>query len=92
MKHIVNPNSFAYLYSSPYTRCVQTAIQIAKDFKDAGGKELKISIEYGLAENITYGQVYFSKISDGKITENFSLHIIIKTVMGKLCTILLINI
>ena len=71
LKHIINPETFSYLYSSPWTRCIQTAIQIAKGFKDAVGKELKILIEYGLAENITYGQVYFPKISDGKITEDF---------------------
>lgn len=71
LKHIVKPETFAYLYSSPYTRCIQTAIQIAKGFKDAGGKELKIRVEYGLAENINYGKEYLPKIDNGEITEDF---------------------
>ena len=71
MKHIVKPESFAYLYASPYTRCIQTAIQISKGFKDAGGKELKIRVEYGLAENINFGQIYLPKISEGTISEDF---------------------
>jgi hypothetical protein len=36
-------------------------IQISKGFKDAGGKELKIRVEYGLAENINFGQLYLLK-------------------------------
>ena len=28
LNHIQDPNTFAYLYSSPYTRCIQTAIQM----------------------------------------------------------------
>ncbi|MFN4950530.1 MAG: phosphoglycerate mutase family protein [Flavobacteriales bacterium] len=71
MNHIVKPETFAYLYASPYTRCIQTAIQIAKGFKDAGGKELKIRVEYGLAENINYGQGYLPKIEGGSISEDF---------------------
>ena len=71
MKHIVKPESFAYLYASPYTRCIQTAIQIAKGFKDAGGKELKIRVEYGLAENHYHCMVYLPKIDGGAISEDF---------------------
>jgi phosphohistidine phosphatase SixA len=69
INHIQDPNTFAYLYSSPYTRCIQTAIQIAKGFKEVSGKELKIRVEYGLAENINYGKEYLPKIDNGEITE-----------------------
>lgn len=71
MKHLVKPESFAYLYASPYTHCIQTAIQISKGLKDAGGKELKLRVEYGLAENINFGQDYWPKISEGTISEDF---------------------
>jgi hypothetical protein len=71
LNHIVKLENFAYVYASPYTRCIQTAIQIAKGFKDAGGKDLKIRVEYGLAENINYGQGYLPKIEGGAITEDF---------------------
>jgi phosphohistidine phosphatase SixA len=70
-KFIINPETFAYLYSSPWTRCIQTAIQISKGFKDATAKELKIRIEYGLAENVNFGLPYLPKINNGEIAEDF---------------------
>ena len=42
-----------------------------KGFKDAGGNELKIRVEYGLAENINYGMGYLPKIEAGSIAEDF---------------------
>ncbi len=59
------------MYSSPYTRCIQTAIQISEGFKEVSGKELKIRVEYGLAENINSGKEYLPKIDNGEITEDF---------------------
>ena len=71
INHIVKPKTFAYLYASPNSRCIQTAIQIAKGLKDAGGKKLKIRVEYSLAENINYGQGYLPKIKGCAISEDF---------------------
>jgi hypothetical protein len=34
-------------------------------------KELKIRVEYGLAENINFGKEYLPKIDNGEITEDF---------------------
>ena len=82
INHIQDPNTFAYLYSSPYTRCIQTAIQIAKGFKEVSGKELKIRVEYGLAENINYGQGYLPKIDGGAISEDFFPSYFYKDILG----------
>lgn len=42
-----------YIYTSPLTRCLQTAIEIAKE------KACKIRIEYGLLEALNWGPVIF---------------------------------
>lgn len=43
-------NKIEYLYSSPLTRCIQTALIIQKEIKKEFKKEIKIRVEYGLSE------------------------------------------
>jgi len=41
-----------YIYCSPFTRCIQTAIQIIKEVKKVLKLDLKIIVVYGLGESI----------------------------------------
>lgn len=43
---------FKYIYTSPFTRCIQTSLGIVEGIKKHTGKELQIRIEYGLAEYV----------------------------------------
>ena len=43
-------NKIKYIYSSPLTRCVQTALIIQKEIKKKFNQDIKIRIEYGLTE------------------------------------------
>lgn len=64
----IDINNFDYIYSSPWTRCVQTSIQILQAIKDNTNKTLKIRIEYGLAEqSLSFSLFYLPEISNGKI-------------------------
>ena len=41
-----------YIYCSPFTRCIQTAIQVIREIKKELKQELKIIVVYGLGESI----------------------------------------
>ncbi len=56
-----------YIYSSPFTRCIETSIEIAKTIKKQTRKSCKIRIEYGLSETIPV-QLDFVKILDRNLT------------------------
>ena len=43
-------NKIKYIYSSPLTRCIQTALIIQKEIKKKFNQDIKIRIEYGLTE------------------------------------------
>jgi broad specificity phosphatase PhoE len=47
-------NKIQYIYCSPFTRCIQTAIQLIKAVKKELGIELKIIILYGLGESLIF--------------------------------------
>ena len=41
---------FDYIYSSPFSRCIETSLVIQNEIKKETGKNIKIRIEYGLSE------------------------------------------
>ena len=47
-----NPKKILYVYTSPFTRCIQTSLEIAKTISEHTGKLVQLRIEYGLAEAI----------------------------------------
>jgi broad specificity phosphatase PhoE len=51
---VLKDNKIKYIYCSPFTRCIQTAIQVIKSIKKIHGIELKIIILYGLGESLLY--------------------------------------
>lgn len=62
-------NLIEYIYSSPFTRCIETSIEIAKQInqKKTSKKPCKIRIEYGLSETIPI-QMDFIKVIDSELT------------------------
>ncbi|AYV85486.1 MAG: histidine phosphatase superfamily branch 1 [Satyrvirus sp.] len=70
LKHI-NIDNFDYIYSSPWTRCIQTSIQILKAIENETGKKLKIRVEYGLAEPmLCYLLFYLPEINGDEIASD----------------------
>lgn len=47
-------NKIQYIYCSPFTRCIQTAIQVIKAVKKVHDIELKIIVLYGLGESLLF--------------------------------------
>ena len=74
-----NLNIPKYIYSSPFTRCIETAIIIANTIELYTGKQLLIRVEYGLRENYTptfiYKELMDSKLLMKNIIKRFSNHI-----------------
>jgi phosphohistidine phosphatase SixA len=52
---IIDINHFKYIYSSPMTRCMETAKNIIDVIKKETGKEYKIRIVYDLTESVDLG-------------------------------------
>jgi len=50
----IKNNKIKFIYSSPFTRCIQTAIEIIKAIKDKLGYQLKIIVVYNLGETGSY--------------------------------------
>jgi len=55
-----------------------------RGFKGATGKELKIRIESGLAENVNFGLPFLPKINNGKIVEDFFPNYFYKDIDGNI--------
>jgi broad specificity phosphatase PhoE len=51
-------NKINYLYSSPFSRCIETCLVLKKEIKDKLNKDIKIRIEYGLCE-IKFNNIIF---------------------------------
>lgn len=62
-----NINLMHHIYCSPFTRCIETSIEIAKIIKKYTNKPCKIRIEYGLSETIPI-QLDFIKVNDKELT------------------------
>lgn len=63
---------FSFIYSSPYTRCIQTSLQFQKYIKVNFGVKPLIRIEYGIVPNF-YGEVdslFFGTNNNVKIRNN----------------------
>ena len=48
-----------YLYSSPFSRCIETCLVLKKKIKEELNKDIKIRIEYGLCE-IKFSNIIFN--------------------------------
>ena len=67
-----NYKSIDYIYCSPLTRCIQTALIIRKELKKQFNKDIKIRIEYGLVENNFNEPIIFDKNKDKFIYDSNS--------------------
>jgi broad specificity phosphatase PhoE len=47
-----NIKKIKYIYTSPFTRCIETSLEIAKEIGKYTGKIVQLRIEYGLAEAV----------------------------------------
>jgi broad specificity phosphatase PhoE len=48
----INLKKIKYIYTSPFTRCIETSLGIAKAITEHTGKPVQLRIEYGLSEAI----------------------------------------
>lgn len=58
---------YKYIYSSPMTRCIQTAIILASKINKLKRLSLKIRIEYGLVDNISKADIPFPIFKNGNL-------------------------
>lgn len=58
-----NPRKIIYVYTSPFTRCIETSLEIAKTISNATGKLVQLRIEYGLSESVAI-HLEFLKVID----------------------------
>lgn len=47
-----NVKKIKYIYTSPFTRCIETSLGIAKAITEHTGKQIQLRIEYGLSEAV----------------------------------------
>jgi len=59
-----NFDKIDYIYCSPLTRCIETALIIKKEIYNKINKDIKLRIEYGLVENNFNEPIIFDKESD----------------------------
>ena len=65
----IKEGSLLYIYCSPFTRCIQTAIQVIKAIKHLLDIDLKIIVLYGLGESILYRPTVSFQADDIKYTK-----------------------
>jgi broad specificity phosphatase PhoE len=58
-----NPRKILYVYTSPFTRCIETSLEIAKSISNNTGKLVQLRIEYGLSESVAI-HLEFLKVID----------------------------
>lgn len=63
IKHTHNIKKIKYIYTSPFTRCIETSLGIAKAIGNHTGKLVQLRIEYGLSEAVNI-QLGFIKVID----------------------------
>lgn len=63
IKNVPNVKKIKYIYTSPFTRCIETSLGIAKALGNHTGKLVQLRIEYGLAEAVNI-QLGFIKVID----------------------------
>lgn len=63
IKNTPNINNVKYVYTSPFTRCIETSLEIAKEITKYTGKLVQLRIEYGIAEAVNI-QLGFIKVID----------------------------
>src|SRR5205823_1902768 len=64
-------NKYDYIYSSPLTRCIQTALTAVDEINQKYNKNLKIRIEYALHEDINLSYRYFINFKNKDLIKNY---------------------
>lgn len=65
---VLKDGTLPYIYCSPFTRCIQTAIQVIKAIKKILDIDIKIIILYGLGESLVYRPTVSFQDDDIKYT------------------------
>ena len=69
----VKEKKIKFIYCSPYTRCIQTAIEMIKVVKKEIKYDIKLIIVYNLGESGWYARYQDFDVKDGKIQLNKEL-------------------
>jgi len=57
LKHKLHKKDIIEIYSSPYQRCLESSLEIAKKFEAHTGKRVLIKVDYSIAESVGKSQL-----------------------------------